>query len=121
MIIKESNDVAIMLIERYDAIQKLGPNMRMWIVDQIMELYHEVREAEGCRVEYGMWCTTDERKEQLKREFEEHVIEAEYLVDFIDGELNRERKREESVTKGHLDFDVLPEINTIEEQKTVYR
>ena len=117
MIIKESIDVANMLIERYDTIQKLGPNMRTWIVNQIMELYHEVREAEGCRVEYGMWCTTDERKEQLKTEFKEHIREAEYLADFIDGELNRERKRKESTTKGYLDFDVLSDINTIEEQK----
>lgn len=99
MVIKESIDVSIMLIERNDTIQKLGPNMRMWIVNQIMELYHEVREAEGCRVEYGMWCTTDERKEQLKTEFKEHIREAKFLANFIDGELNRERKREEVITK----------------------
>lgn len=99
MIIKESNDVAIMLIERYDNIQKLGPNMRMWIVNQIMELYHEVREAEGCRVEYGMWCTTDERKKLLKTEFNEHIREAEYLANFIDGTIIRDIKLKEAITK----------------------
>ena len=111
MVIKESNDVAIMLIERYDTIQKLGPNMRMWIVGQIMELYHEVREAEGCRVEYGMWCTTDERKEQLKREFKEYIREAEYLANFIDGELKRvERLKEAVAEKQERYFD---EMNNI--------
>ena len=99
MIIKESIDVAGMLIERYDDIQKLGPNMRMFIVNQTMELYHKLREAEGCRTEYGCEWTTDERKEQLKREFKQHIREAEYLADFIDGELERTRRLKEAITK----------------------
>ena len=111
MVIKESNDVVIMLIEKHDAIQKLGPNMRMWIVNQIMELYHEVREAEGCRTEYGMWCTTDERKEQLKTEFKEHTREAQHLADFIDGELKRVEHLKEAVAeKQERYFD---EMNSI--------
>ena len=117
MIIKESIDVAKMLIERYDDIQKLGPNMRLYIVNQTMELYHELREAEGCRTEYGCEWTTDERKEQLKREFKQRIDRAECLADFIDGELERTRKREESVAGGYLDFDVMSEMNTVEEQK----
>lgn len=117
MIIKESVDVAKMLIERYDDIQKLGPNMRLFIVDQIMELCHKLREAEGCRTEYGCKWTTDERKEQLKREFKHHIAKAETLADFIDEELERTRKREESVAGGYLDFDVMKDMNTIEEQK----
>lgn len=117
MIIKKSVDVVTMLIERYDDIQNLGPDMRMYIVGQIMELYHELREAERCRTEYGCEWTTEERKEQLKREFKQHIDEAECLADFIDERLERTRKREESVAGGYLDFDVMNEMNTVEEQK----
>ena len=99
MIIKESVDVATMLIERYDDIQKLGPSMRMYIVGQIMELYHEVREAERCRTEYSCECTTNERKEWLKREFNEHITEAECLIDFIDGTIIRDTKLKEAIAK----------------------
>ncbi len=117
MIIKESNDVARMLFERYGEIAALGPNMRRFIVNQICELYHEIREAEGCRIEYGWRWTTDERKEQLKHEFKKRINYAKCLADFIDGELERTRKREESVAGGYLDFDVMNELNTVEEQK----
>ena len=114
MIIKESVDIAEMLIERYDDIQKFGPNMRMYVVGQIMELYHKLREAEGCRTEYDCGWTTDERKEQVKREFEQHIGYAEVLADFIDRELKRTK---ESVADGYLDFAVMNEMTTLEEQK----
>jgi hypothetical protein len=99
MIIKESIDVARMLIERSDDIQKLGPNMRMFIVNQFCELYYELREAEGCRIKYGFSWTADECKEQLKHEFKEHIGYAENLADFIDGELERARRLKEAIAK----------------------
>ena len=117
MIIKESVDVATMLIERYDDIQKLEPNKRRFIVGQIMELYHELREAEGCRIEYDFEWTTNERKEKLKHEFKQRIDYAESLADCIDEGLERTRKREESVTGGYLDFDVMNDMNNVEEQK----
>ena len=99
MIIKESVDVVTMLIERYDDIQMLGPNSRRYFVDNIMELYHELREAERCRTEYGCECTTDARKEQLKREFKQHIKDAEYLADFIDEDLERITILKEAIAK----------------------
>lgn len=90
MTIKESADVATLLIERYEDIQKLGPNMRFYVVSQIMELYHALREAEGCITEYGWDFTTDERKEQLKREFKQHIRYAETLAVFIDSTIDEE-------------------------------
>ena len=106
MIIKESVDVAAMLLERYDDIQKLGPNSRIYFVANIMELYHKVRESEGCRTEYGYEWTTDERKEQLKHEFKQYIKDAECLAEFIDGELERiVRLKEASAKKEQAYWD----------------
>ena len=119
MIIKESIDVARMLIERYDELEMLGPSMRVWIVDRIMELYHKIREAEECRVVYSFNWITDEEKEQLKSKFQYSINEARDLIDFIESELERTRKREESVAGGYLDFDVMNDMSTAEQKQYI--